>query len=143
MQFDSQEKNVEWADLSVALSGARVGDLQGLKFSITTKKEHLHAEGDDPIGIQSGNREPKGELTVLKKVVDAMNLAAVAAGGRDLTDADWDIVSRWKPVGTRPPVTYTLKGAQFESFDIGAMQGDTSVKVTLPFLFMELLTAYS
>ena len=140
MDFNSA-KNVEWADLSVSLGGSSIGNLQGLKFSIATKKEHLHGEGDDPIDIQSGNREPKGELSVLKSIVDVMNATAVAAGGRDLTDVAWDIVAFWKPVGSRPPVTYTLKGAQISDFEIGAMQGDMSVKVTLPFLFMSLLTA--
>ena len=139
MDFNSA-KNVEWADLSVSLGGSTITNIQGLKFSVATKKEHLHGEGDDPIGIQSGNREPKGELTVLKSVVDVMNAAALAAGGRDLTDIVWDIVAYWKPVGTRGPVTYTLKGCEISDFEIGAMQGDMSVKVTLPFLFTGLVT---
>lgn len=136
--FDS--KDVEWNDLTVLVGGSRLTKLRGVKYGVKTTKTHLYAEGDDPISIQSGNREPQGTIKVLKGAIDAMNEAAVKAGGRDITDLVFDIVIVWKPQGTRPLQTDKLVGCQVSDFEKGIDQGGDKVEVDLPFLFMQLIS---
>jgi len=137
--FDSKE--CEWADMTISVSGSPLTKIRALKYGVKTKKEHLYAAGDDPISIQSGNREPTGSFKVLKSAIDAMNEAALAAGGRDITDLVFDIVVFYKPAGARPPQTDTLVGCEVSAFDKGWQQGATNMDVELPFLFLNLVSA--
>ena len=136
--FNSKE--VEYADIQMILAGSPTGKFTGVKYGVKTTKQHLHAGGDDPIGIQSGNREPSGTITALKSVLDVMNAAAITAGGRDITDISFDIQITYKPAGTRPLQTDTLVGCQFSDFEKGMKQGDLKMEVELPFLFLQLVT---
>ena len=98
--FDSKE--CEWADMTLSVSGAPVTKVRGVKYGVKTEKKHLFAAGDDPVSIQSGNREPSGTIKVLKSAIDAINAAAVTAGGRDITDLVFDVVIFYKPKGPGP-----------------------------------------
>jgi hypothetical protein len=136
--FDSKE--CEWADMTIFVSGSPLTKIRGLKYGVKTEKKHLFAAGDDPISVQSGNREPAGSFKVLKSAADAINLAAVAAGGRDITDLVFDIIVYYKPKGIRPPQTDTLVGCEVSAFDKSWEQGATNMEVELPFLFLSLLS---
>ena len=137
--FDSKE--CEWADMTLSVSGAPVTKVRGVKYGVKTEKKHLFAAGDDPVSIQSGNREPSGTIKVLKSAIDAINAAAVTAGGRDITDLVFDVVIFYKPKGARPPQTDTLVGCEVSNFDKGWDQGATEMEVELPFLFLDLISA--
>lgn len=136
--FDS--KDVEWSDLSISVGGAQLTKIRSVKYGVKTAKTHLFAEGDAPISIQSGNREPQGSIKVLKTAIDTLNAAAVAAGGRDITDLVFDIIITWKAQGTRPLQTDRLVGCQVSGFEKGIEQGGDKMEVELPFLFLQLLS---
>lgn len=134
-------KEVEWADLQVYVAGARVGSkLRGLEYGTKTEMEHLYGEGDEAISIQSGNKSRSGTLTILKGALDAMDRAAVLAGGTDVTDLEFDIVAFYKPAGNRPPQTDTLVGCRITEFNKKLMQNDKKMEIPLPFLFLRLLS---
>ena len=136
--FNSKE--VEWSDLSLYFEGVNATvKLTGLKYGVNVDKEHLHAGGDDPLSIQSGNRKPEGTITILKGHFDAMNDAAIAAGGRDITDVAFTAVAVWRAQGTRGLRTATLIGCEITKFELGMMQGDKKMPVELPFLFLQLI----
>ena len=105
------------------------------------EKELLMAEGDKPIGIQSGNRSYEGELKVLKGPVDIMNDAAIAAGGDDLLDIEVDVVITYKPIGTRPIRIDTLVGLQIKEYEKGMEQGAMKMPITLPFIYQDQINA--
>jgi hypothetical protein len=138
MILNTRQKNVEWADISIMLAGGELFNFTAIKFGIPTKKEHLFADGDMPVDIQSGERTPKGELTVLKGVLDALNDAAVAAGGRDIGDLVVDCVVYYKPSGTRLPRTRTIVQLQFTDYEEAMKEGDMKMECTLPFLAMDI-----
>jgi len=138
MELNTRTKQVEWADISIGLSGGELFNFTGIKFGIPTKKEHLFADTDMPVGIQSGERTPKGELTVLKSVLDALNDAAVAANGRDIGDLVVDIVVYYKPAGTRPPRTRVISQCEFTDYEEAMKEGDMKMECTLPFLAMDI-----
>jgi hypothetical protein len=132
-------KEVEWADQSLYIDGVRVRGIKGNKHGVKTDKAHLFAEGDYPFGIQSGNNEPTGSLKVLKSVMDALNAAAVLAGGRHVNDLEFDIVTVYKAAGVRGMQRMTQSGCQTTAFEYGWDQNAKEMVVDLPYLYMDLL----
>jgi hypothetical protein len=135
--FDTKE--CEWSDVTVAYGGAVIGKLRGIAYGASKNKQHLHAAGDEPISIQSGNRTYKGTLTVLKSAVDSMNDAALAAAGTDLLDLVVDITVTYKKRGQRGLRTRQLVGCEITDFEEAMKQGDTMMEIALPFLFLRLV----
>lgn len=136
--FDS--KDCEWADMSVMVAGATLTKIRGLKYKASRDKKFLHAAGDEPISVQSGNRTYEGQIKVLKGAIDDMNRAAQAAGGTDVLDLQFDIVITYKGRGARALQTDTLVGVEIKDFEKGWEQGSTAMDVTIPIVFMKLIT---
>lgn len=136
--FDS--KDCEWADMTVLFAGSPLTKIRGLKYKAAKDKQLLHAAGDEPISIQSGNRTYEGQIKVLKGALDDMNRASLIAGGSDILDMRFDIVITYKPKGTRALQTDTLVGVEVKEFEKGWEQGAKQMDVTLPIVFMKLLT---
>jgi len=136
--FDSKE--AEWADMTVMFAGARLTKIRGVRYKAAKDKQLLHAAGDSPISIQSGNRTYEGQIKVLKGALDDLNRAAIAAGGEDILDMQFDIVVTYKPKGTRALQTDTLVGVEVSDFEKGWEQGAKNMDVTLPIIFMKLIT---
>ena len=136
--FDSKE--CEWADMQVLFAGAAFTKITGLKYKALKSKQLLHAAGDEPISIQSGNRTYEGTIRILKGALDDMNRAAIAAGGQDVLDMQFDIVVTYKPQGARLLQTDVLRNVEVKDFEKGWDQGAKYMEMTLPVLFMRLET---
>ena len=136
--FDS--KDCEWADMTVMFAGAPLTKIRGIKYKAAKEKQLLHAAGDEPISIQSGNRTYEGSIKVLKGAIDDMNRAAISAGGDDILDMQFDIVITYKAKGTRALQTDTLVSVEVKDFEKGWDQGAKNMDVTLPIVFMKLIT---
>jgi hypothetical protein len=132
------QKEAEWSDQSMYIDGVRVAGIKGNSFGVSTDKKHLFGEGDTPLCIQSGNREPKGSFKLMKSVVDTLNLLAVSKGGRDMNDLVFDLVYVYQPQGTRPRVRVTLFGCQTMDFKYGWDQGSTEMMIDVPYLYMDI-----
>lgn len=135
--FDS--KDCEWADMTVMFAGSPLTKIRGLKYKAAKEKQLLHAAGDEPISIQSGNRTYEGQIKVLKGAIDDMNRAAIAAGGDDILDMQFDIIITYKPRGSRPLQTDTLIGVEVKEFEKGWEQGAKNMDVQLPIVFLKLI----
>ena len=136
--FDS--KDCEWADMTVMFAGAPLTKIRGIKYKAAKEKQLLHAAGDEPISIQSGNRTYEGSIKVLKGAIDDMNRAAILAGGDDILDMQFDVVITYKAKGTRALQTDTLVSVEVKDFEKGWDQGAKNMDVTLPIVFMKLIT---
>ena len=137
--FDSKE--CEWADMTVIFAGAPITKIRGVKYKAAKEKQLLHAAGDEPISIQSGNRTYEGQIKVLKSAIDDMNKAAIAAGGNDVLDMQFDIVITYRASGARPLQIDTLLSVEIKEFEKGWDQGAKNMDVTLPIVFMKLISA--
>lgn len=135
--FDS--KDCEWADMTVMIAGATLTKIRGIKYKASQEKKLLYAAGSEPVSIQSGNRSYEGEIKVLKGALDDMNRAALAAGGDDILDLQFDIVVTYKAKGTRGLQTDTLVNVEVSNFEKGWDQGAQSMEVSLPIVFMKLI----
>lgn len=131
MAFDSTE--VAWRDMSIFLSGVRVGKIRKLKYKTIRETEHLYGAGDDPFDINPGNKSYEGEMEVYKSVVDEMNIAARAAGFEDLTDIPWVITVHYKATATQPQQTVTLPAVRFSEFESGMENNNKFMLINMPF----------
>lgn len=102
--FDT--KDYQWSDQSVAISGATVTKIHGVGWSIKQEMSYTRGQGDDPQGIQTGNREYPFTLRIKKNQVDDMNRAALAAGGRDWLDVEFDVTINYRATAGRALQTH-------------------------------------
>lgn len=137
--FDSKE--AEWADMVVMIGGSPVTKIRGVKYKAKQEQEALHGAGNEPIGIQSGNKSYEGEIKLLKGAVDDMNRAAVAVGGKSLIDVAFDLVITYKPQGTRLLQTDTCVSVRVSEFEKGWEQGAKFMDISLPIIFLRLKSA--
>jgi hypothetical protein len=135
--FDSKE--CEWSDMVVLMGGAPITKIKGLKYKASKDKQLLHAAGDEPMSIQSGNRSYEGSITVYKGALDDLNRAAKLAGGMDILDIQFDVVVTYKPHGARKMQSDLLKGVEIKAFEKGMDQGAKFMEVELPILFLKLM----
>ena len=77
---------------------------------------------------------------MLKGAIDDMNRAAQAAGGNDILDMQFDIVVTYRPKGARPLQTDILAGVEVKDFEKGWEQGAKNMDITLPIVFLKLIT---
>lgn len=136
--FDS--KDCEWADMQVRVAGTKLTKIRGLKYKASKEKQLLHAAGDEPISIQSGKRTYEGHIKVLKGALDDMNNAAQAAGGHDILDLQFDLTVTYKAKGARAIQVDNLIGVEVKDFEKGWDQGAKNMDVTLPIVFMKILS---
>jgi hypothetical protein len=139
MEVNSQE--LEWKSASLSLLGITIRGLRGFNYKTSTESEHLHAAGDEAIGIQSGNKKCDGSLKVLKSELDKLNDAAQAAGYDDLTGVPYQLIGAvmaYKKGFNRKLRTDVLSGIKFTDIDKAMEQGAKMMEVDLPFLCMSI-----
>ena len=134
-------KECEWSDIDLYINGALITKLQSIKYKVAQEKELLHAAGNEPISVQRGNKNYSGSLRLLKGSVDALNKAAVAAGGESLLDISVTIVVNYKPKGSRVIQTDTLGGVEFTEYERGMEQNAKSMAIELPFIYLTQIAA--
>jgi len=137
--FNSQE--CAWSDQSFQLFGVTTDKLIGLKFSKKQAKEAIYADGDEPGGIQSGNKSYEGSIKVLKGQVDAWNAAAIAAGYDDILDIPAVAVNGtvvYRAAYNRPLAGWNLSAIAFTELPYGWEQGAKSMELELPIIFLGL-----
>lgn len=129
MAFDSTE--VAWRDLELFINTQSVGKFTSVREANEQEVEELYGAGDEPFDIQTGNRKYGVVVTLYKSVVDRLNAAAIAGGGRDLMDVPWTIVAGYKPTLTDPRQTRTYTNVRFQGYEVGMEQNAKSMPITL------------
>ncbi|TAN18828.1 MAG: hypothetical protein EPN37_04510 [Chitinophagaceae bacterium] len=137
LYFDSKEAS--WSAIKVVIAGREVTGIRGVKYKISQEKEQLFGAGDEPIGIQRGNRTYEGELKLLKYELDLLTDAAHAAGARDIMDIRLDVIITYQ-WGSNPLRTDALLGVEFKEAEKGMDQNAKFMEITIPVLFMRLQT---
>lgn len=136
--FDTKE--CEWSDQSVYISGARMAKVVGVDWKPTQAKELLYAEGNQPIGIQKGNKGYSGNLKILKGALVDIKRASIAAGGEGPLDIEFDIVVKYQAKGGRPLEVVTLVTCQVTEVPEGWEQAAMKMEMTLPFIYLRQIT---
>lgn len=133
--FDSNDPEYSWRDVQIVMLGKILTRVRGIKFGIKKDKGYLHARGENPHTIQSGNKTPEGELTLLQSELEALQIGLEP--DEDMTDlAPFDIVVSFAKKGSLEIKTYILKGCEFIEDMREMKQGDKNMEIATPILFL-------
>ena len=128
-------REYEWNDVNAVVAGRVVTGLRGIKYGSKQEKELLYAKGNKPHGIQHGNKDYSGELTLLQSEYEALR---VACGG-DILDASFDIVACYgNPTKGDAITTDILVNVEVTEDNTEWKQGDKFQEKSLPFIFTDL-----
>lgn len=126
-------REYEWADISLVVAGRDIKGFRGVKYSEKQEKEAVHAKGNRPHCIQSGNITYEGELTLLQSEYETLRLAM---GGSILSGSLTMVVAYGNPSKGDVMVTDVLSGCEFTEDATEWKQGDKFQEKSLPFVFL-------
>jgi hypothetical protein len=131
MQALFNSKEYEWSDVKIFMFGKYVTRARAVSYKVSKEKEHLHAGGDEPHAIQSGNKSYEGSITLLQSELIAL---INASGKRHLVDIDaFDIIVAYG--GNLIPITIDrLKHFEFTEYEKSISQGDKFQEIELPII---------
>lgn len=135
MAFNSNQYGFK--DISLIVLGRELQGFMGVKYKVTTDKEHLYGRGSKALSIQSGNQKVEGELMLYQSELEALR-AAIKTVNADykLTDVSFDIVVTYGNGTTS--VTDIIVGAEITEYEKGMEQEDKRMEITLPFLALDV-----
>ena len=134
MAFNTKE--FAWSNVEIATLGRVLTRVRGVKYSSKKEKEYLHARGENPHSIQSGNKTYEGELMLLQSELEAIQRQLGA--NEDITDlGGLNITVVYKPKYGTSLVTHILKNVEFTEDPREIKQGDKFQELTLPIMFLE------
>jgi len=129
-------KEYRWADMSFTFLGVQIKGITELTYQVEVENEELFAAGDEPVDIQSGNRKYSGSMVLLKNTYDALDIAAKAAGYRDVLDINLAISVSY--TNTTRITTDILVNVHLDKYNGGGKQNDKFIPITLPFKFTRI-----
>ena len=137
MSFDS--KQYSWANVEVVMLGRPLIGIRGVKYKISQEKEPVYGRGNKPLAIQSGNKKYEGSIDLLQSEAEALEKAAIAAGGDDIFDlAGFDITVAYVPKDSATVSVDIIKGVSFSESEKGMKQGDKNMEVSLSFIALDI-----
>lgn len=132
--FDASE--YAWKDLEVTVMGRPLVRILNVKYETSQKLEEIYGRGQQPLGLQEGNYQYKGEIVIGQSELIALQQKARELGYKNPLKLKFDvnIVYSLDGIITRN----VCKNGRIEKFEEGMKQGDTAMEVTLPFKFTEI-----
>lgn len=132
--FNSRE--YEWSDLTLILGGKDITGIRAVKYTEHQEKEYLYGKGNLPSSIQKGNLSYDGEIVITQSELES--LRAVAKNNSILNLQLDAVVNYGNPTDGDVMITDVLQGIQFTESPHGLKQGDKSMEITLPIIFLRL-----
>lgn len=125
--------NTEYAygDIEVTLFGQPVMGLTGISYKSSQATDYVRGAGNEPQGIQKGQKSYEGTLTILQSELEALNRTAQAKGYDSIVGVPMDIT-----------VTYSnsliltidyIRCAVISEIEKGQKQGDLHSEHALAF----------
>jgi light-regulated signal transduction histidine kinase (bacteriophytochrome) len=132
MYFNS--KQYAWSNVQAVMLGRIVTGLRGVEYKTSREKEPVYGAGDEPQGIQFGNKKYEGTITILQSELEALARFAKTNGFDDITDVEFDLVVAYVPQTGAPIVTDTIKFVSITEIPKAMKQNDKFMEVALPFI---------
>ena len=134
MAFNTKE--FAWSNVEIAMLGRVLIRVRGIKYAAKKEKEYLHARGENPHSIQSGNKTYEGEVMLLQSELEAIQRQLKST--EDITDLPpFNITVVYKPKDGTSLVTHILKNVEFTEDNRETKQGDKFQELTIPIMFLE------
>lgn len=129
------DREYEWADLTLVLGGKDITRFRGLKYSEKIEREPIYAKGRKPISIQSGNVMYEGEIKMLQSQYEAL----VKAGKGSVLSLSLDGLACYgNPVNGDAMTTDRIESLRFTEAAKEFNQGDKFQEITLPFIALNI-----
>ena len=132
MHFNS--KQYAWSNLEIVAFGRKLLGARAIEYKTNKEKEVVYGAGDEPMGVQHGNKSYSGTLTILQSEIEAMTRLALENGFEDITDFEFDVVVAYVPKGGGPIVSDVIKFASISEIPKGMRQNDKFQEIALPFI---------
>ncbi|QDP85196.1 hypothetical protein FNJ88_06315 [Chryseobacterium sp. SNU WT5] len=129
------DREYEWADLTLILGGRDLTRFRGLKYSEKIEREAIHAKGRNPVSIQSGNLGYEGEVKMLQSEYEAL----VKAGKGSILSLSLDALACYgDPLSGNAMITDRIESLRFTEAAKEFNQGDKFQEITLPFIALRI-----
>ena len=129
------DREYEWADLTLILGGRDVVRFRGLKYSRKIERESIYAKGRKPVAIQSGNESYEGEIKMLQSEYETL----VQAGKGSVLGLVLDsLASYGNPLTGDAMITDRIESLRFTEEAKEFNQGDKFMEITLPFIALDI-----
>lgn len=130
--FNSSE--YAWKDLEVVFLGRPIGRLTEVKYKVSQEHKEFYGRGNNPHGINSGNKKYSGSLKIGQSELKAMAAKAkeidLTADPTDFPYVDINVAYASGALIERD----VIKSVKILEFEKGMKQGDTEMEIELPFI---------
>jgi hypothetical protein len=138
MDFDSAE--YAWKDLEVIFLGRPIIRLLEVSYSVKSEKKLIRGRGKKALGIQDGNEDVKGQITVGQSEFEAMTRAVQdVRPGAKITDPAFSLNIAYRQEGSLTIVRDRIPQLKITEFEKGMKQGETDMEIKLPFIATDVL----
>lgn len=121
-----------YGNVNVYLFGQRVGGLRGIDYKTSQKTECVRGAGNYARGIQSGEIEYNGTLTILQSELEKLTRSAIAKGYDSIVGVPFDIVVCYSNTGA--VTTDKIYSAVISEMPKSMKVGDMHSEHALPFI---------
>lgn len=139
--FNTKTAQFAWKNLTVIIEGRPVLGITDIEYGPTKNLEAIYGAGDNPQFIGEGNKAYAGTVEMLQADFEALIEEARKRGGIDHTDLEVSITVAYIPKeATQLPKTVVdrLSGVKFSGNVKKFTQGDTHMKVSMPFMCLAI-----
>lgn len=131
--FNSAE--YAWVDITAVAGGRPLLGITGIKYGESIEREYIYGKGNKPKAIQDKNISYEGELRVLQSELEAL---IAASPRKSILGLVLDEVTIAYAPEDGIPTVDQLVHVKFTESMKEMSQGDGSMEVTLPIMFIDL-----
>lgn len=129
-------KQYSWADIDIRIAGYQITTAQSISYKESQTKETVYGKGNEPIGIQRGQKSYSGSITLLQSEYDAL---VATTKNKSILDVHFDaVVSYGNSANGDKITTDILQGCEFTDAENKLANNETYMKIELPFTFLRL-----
>lgn len=126
-----------WEDITITMMGRVVERVEEINYDTEVDLKLLYGRGSKPKGIGGGNEKPGGELVLGQSEVEALiRKAQEKKRNGKLSDLTFDIQVHY--LSDTDIVKDKIVSARFTKNPKGMKQGDSDMKIKVPFICMDI-----
>lgn len=127
--------NIVWANFSVIMFQSVNDKVTEITYDLETENKEFYGVQQNPIGLIRGKQKYKGTISMY---IENWQIISNACNNQPQSIAPFDMIITVEPTLKSPiptPFTDTLHMCVFTKEGLTTRQGETSVIVTIPFIF--------
>lgn len=123
-----------WKDIEVVLLGRVINRLLEVKYKTSQEQKEFYGRGNEPLGINSGNKKYAGSVKIGQSELKAMSDNAKKIDP-DFDPTDFPYVDINVAYASGALIERdVIKGVKFTEFEKALKQGDTEMEIDIPFI---------